>query len=120
MQNLTLNGLRGTQCRSAQRFGRQLVEQPFVLVCEAAKLGHSETSHNICSGRRFLCVQGATGEIELPQLQVTLWGYLQVTLERSEQSPIFDVRGVGEIFDEDIVRLPGHDVCERIADYFFS
>src|SRR6185369_5174452 len=76
--------------------------------------------HNICSGRRFLCVQGATDKVELPQLQVTLWGYLQVTLERSEQRPIFDLRCGGKIFDGNIVRLPGHDVCERIADNFFS
>lgn len=45
---------------------------------------------------------------------------MQVTLERSEQRPVFDVRGVGKIFDMNVVRFPGHNVSERIADYFFS
>src|SRR6476620_6828949 len=91
-------------------------------VCTRLRSGQTRSlrNHNVCSGRRFLCVQGATDKVELPQLQVTLWGYLQVALERSEQSPIFDSRRVGKVFDVNIVRFPGHNVCERIADYFFS
>src|SRR5262245_1648982 len=101
-------------------FGGQLVKQPFVIICEAAELGYTEISHYVRGGGRFLCVQGPTYQIELSQLQVTFGGYVQVALKRTEQSPIFDLGGIGEIFDVNVFRFLTLNICKRIADYFFG